>query len=429
MKTKPKQKHALPRCAVNRSFSVFVQLGCLLLATTLAHAQTFTVLHAFTGKGDGKGPEARLVQGSDGALYGTADGGSFDMGSIFKLDRSGNETVVRSYWGGDGFAPGDSTSDQEGIIYGVTAYGGTPEGGGWDYGSGTVFKLDKTGKYTILHRFNGESEGAGPEGPLLQGTKGNLYGITSFGGDLRCGSYFQGCGVIFKLDTTGKESVLFTFEASDGIEYPGPVIQDNANNLYGTAAPINQAGLIFKVDSSGKVTVLYTFPEGGADGYGPIGPLVRDAGGNLYGVATSGGEYDCGLVFKLDPAGKETVLHQFDEQAGDGCWPGAGLMRDTAGNFYGTTIQGGSGGYGTVFKLDPSGNETILHSFAGGGGGAYPLAVLFLDTAGNFYGTASAGGDTSCNRRAYVPGCGIVFKLTRSSKLPFPPVQPLATSP
>jgi uncharacterized repeat protein (TIGR03803 family) len=411
MKTKPVQKHASARWAMSRSLSVFVQLACLLLLITMAQAQTYTVLHTFIGKGDGEAPEARLVQGSDGALYGTTyGGGSFDMGAIFKLDLSGRETVLRSYWGGDGLAPGDSILDREGVLYGVTWDGGTPEGGGWGYGSGTVFKLDKTGKYTILHRFNGKPDGGGPEGPLIQGAKGNLYGITNFGGDLTCGSYLQGCGVIFKLDTTGKETVVHTFKTSDGLEYPGPVIRDNAGNFYGAAQPINQAGLVFKLDSSGKVTALHNF-TGGADGYGPIGPLLSDAAGNLYGVAAWGGEYSCGLVFKLDPTGKETVLHQFQGPPGDGCGPRP-MIRDRAGNFYGTTEEGGSGGgYGTVFKVQPSGNETVLYSFAGGSNGALPW-TLFLDKADVFYGTTAAGGNTSCYARDYVPGCGVVFKLT-----------------
>jgi uncharacterized repeat protein (TIGR03803 family) len=344
MKTKPAQQHVLPKWAVNRSLSVSIQFACLLFVITLAHAQTYTVLHTFTGKGDGKGPEARLVQGADGALYGTTDGGgAFDMGTIFKLDSSGNEIVLRSYWRGDGFAPGDSISDREGVIYGLTGEGGRPEGGGWDYGGGTIFKLDNTGNYAILGRFNGKSEGAGPEGPLLRDAEGNLYGITISGGDLSCGSCYQGCGVVFKLDTTGKETVIHTFNTSDGLEYPGPVIRDGAGNFYGTAIPINQAGLIFKLDSSGKVTILHDF-TGGADGYAPIGPLLLDAAGNLYGVTAWGGEYSCGLVFKLDSAGKQTVLHDFYEQDSDGCGPEAGLIWDAAGIFYGTTSQGGSGG-------------------------------------------------------------------------------------
>ncbi len=416
MKTKPEKKQTLPRWVANRFLRLFIQLACLLLAVTPIHGQTFTVVHTFVGKGDGKGPDARVILGWDGALYGATDGGgSFDMGSIFKLDRNGHETVVHSYWGGDGIGPGDSTPAREGVLYSVTAYGGTPEGGGWDYGSGTVFTLDKTGKYSIFHRFNGKSEGGGPEGPLLQGANGNLYGITNFGGDLKCGSYYQGCGVIFKLDAMGNETVIHTFKLSDGLEYPGPVIRDNAGNFYGTAAPINHAGLIFKLDLSGKVTVLYTF-TGGSDGYYPVGPLLRDAAGNLYGVTAWGGEYSCGTVFKLDPTGNETVLHQFEGQvygqSDDGCGPEAGLIRDTAGNFYGTTTVGGSGGSGTVFKVDPGGKETVLYSFAGGSGGASPGTVLLLDASGSFYGTTSAGGDTSCDQRDYVPGCGIVFKLT-----------------
>lgn len=411
MKTKPAEKHELPRWAVNRSLSVFVQLACLLLLITLAQAQTYTVLHTFIGKGDGEAPEARLVQGSDGTLYGTTTGGgSFDMGAIFKLDLSGRETVLRSYWGGDGSVPGDSILDREGVLYGVTQYGGTPEGGEWGHGSGTVFKLDTTGKYTILHRFSGKSDGAAPQGPLIRGAKGNLYGVANWGGDLTCGSDLQGCGVIFKLDTTGKETLVHSFNTSDALEYPGPVIRDNAGNFYGAANPINQSGLIFKLDSSGRVTVLHNF-TGGADGYAPIGPLLRDAAGNLYGAATWGGEYSCGLVFKLDPTGKETVLHQFHGQPSDGCGPRP-MIRDAAGNFYGTTEEGGSrGGYGTVFKVQPSGNETVLYSFVGGSNGALPW-TLFLDKAGNFYGITAAGGDTSCYERDYIPGCGVVFKLT-----------------
>jgi uncharacterized repeat protein (TIGR03803 family) len=158
--------------------------------------------------------------------------------------------------------------------------------------------------------------------------------------------------------------------------------------------------------------VLYTF-QGSSDGGGPYAGLVRDAAGNLYGTAISSGAFGWGVAFKVDPSGTETVLHNFGDGSTDGRTPYAGLVRDKAGNLYGTTYEGGGigcvDGCGTVFKLDTTGTETLLHSFAGGTtDGCYPYAGLLLDKAGNLYGTTQACGAS---------GYGTVFKVSKSGKL------------
>lgn len=180
----------------------------------------------------------------------------------------------------------------------------------------------------------------------------------------------------------------------------------NAGGLYGF-------GTVFKVTTSGKETVLYSF-AGGADGGMPEGKLVRDSKGNLYGTTFSGGASigmpgcteGCGTVFQLTPLGVETVLHSF-AGGNDGAFPSTGVIRDAAGNLYGTTPYGGGSGFGTVFQMTSAGAEKVLYSFSGGLDGGNPDAGLVQDEKENLYGTTYAGGDFACSG-----GCGIVFKLT-----------------
>jgi uncharacterized repeat protein (TIGR03803 family) len=229
-----------------------------------------------------------------------------------------------------------------------------------------VFKLDKTGKFSVMFRFpSGGAKGVAPLGPLARDAAGNLYGTTYMGGR-------GGGGVVFKINKTGQETVLFNFARfADGIEPFGSLVLDAAGNLYGNtafggnsgAACGNGCGVVFKLDTAGKETVLYRF-SGGADGFFPRG-VIRDPAGNLYGNTTYGGgacdRYGdtCGVVFKLDPAGKEIVLHTFTT-GNDGGYPVADLTRDAKGNLYGTTTEGGeigspdcNAGCGVVFKIAP----------------------------------------------------------------------------
>ena len=273
-------------------------------------------------------------------------------------------------------------------------------------------QLDSTGKETVLYSFTGKADGAFPYAVLTRDAAGNLYGTTQNGDLARCGSGIGCGGVVFKLDTTGKETVLhrFTGKSGDGANPDAGVIRDAAGNLYGTTyygGDLNcgftgGCGTVFKLDTTGKETVLYTFTDA-ADGAQPFAGVIRDAAGNLYGTTQTGGTSGNGTVFKLNSAGKETVLYIFTGAA-DGAQPFAGVIRDAAGSLYGTTQHGGAFGLGTVFKLYPTGKETVLYSFSGGADGSTPAAALVRDAAGNLYGTTVLGGDPTC-------GCGTVFRI------------------
>ena len=398
-----------------------LQLSFCLFAIQSAQAQTFTALYTFRGKGDGEYPAGGVLRDRAGHLYGvTYAGGSFNYGTVFEIDPGGKDTVLHSFWSGDGAQPEASlVRDSQGNLYGTTYNGGALEGGKCIHGCGTVFKLDSAGKLTVLYAFSGGSDGGNPTAGLLLGPNGDLYGTTTAGGNLSChdGTYV-GCGVVFKLDANGKQTVLHTFARTDGEDPSGGLIRDKAGNLYGVTAYGGSAvwGTVFKLDPTGKETVLYSF-TGKTDGGLPEGTLVQDAAGNLYGVAAVDGDPHCrcGLVFKVDQTGKETVLYTFLGGT-DGSEPFEGVIRDSAGNLYGTTSFGGSSGCdglscGTVFKLDTSGNETVLYTFTGGSDGAVPSAGLLMDKSGNLYGAAGYGGDLSCGWNPY-GGCGVVFKLT-----------------
>jgi uncharacterized repeat protein (TIGR03803 family) len=322
--------------------------------------------------------------------------------------------VLHSFTGKtDGAHPalGSVLRDAAGNVYGTTVAGGSsacPNGG-----CGVVFKLAPTGKETVLHSFTGRADGANPLAGLTRDGAGNLYGATFAGGSTVCAG---GCGVVFKLAPTGTETVLHRFTGGvDGAKPLAGLVRDNAGNLYGTTSGGGafHRGVVFKLDTSGKETVLHKF-AGGADGSAPGagGGLVRDNAGNLYGTTDGAGGSTvcaggCGVVFKLAPTGTETVLHRFRGGA-DGAHPAAGLVRDSAGNLYGiTTLGGGVGcggqGCGIVFKLAPTGTETVLHRFTAGKDGAGPDGGLVRDSAGNLYGTAQDGGAFRL---------GEIFKLT-----------------
>jgi uncharacterized repeat protein (TIGR03803 family) len=362
-----------------------------------------TVLHRFSGT-DGRFPSGGLVRDAAGNLYGTtSSGGAFGWGSVFKLDTTGKETVLYSFTGGtDGSEPSAGLiRDAAGNLYGTTVSGGTSP-----FPYGVVFKLDPSGKETVLYTFTGGADGGFPSG-LIRDAAGNLYGTAGGGGSPACGAE-NGCGVVFKVDTTGKETVLYSFDGSDGAYPFQDLTRDAAGNLYGTTLSVAGGGLnygvVFKLDTAGKETVLHSFRGYPADGafsvYGTGRGLVRDAAGNLYGTTDSGGAFNDGLVFRVNTTGKETVLYSFTGGL-DGGNPSVGLVRDAAGNLYGTAVTGGADdcgddGCGVVFKLDPTGRETVLHSFAPG---AVPNGSLVRDSRGNLYGTSRG------------PGCGFIFKV------------------
>jgi uncharacterized repeat protein (TIGR03803 family) len=321
------------------------------------------VLYTFGGQG-GKYPVAGLIPDGKGGLYGTAPkGGAFHQGTVFKLTTAGNFKVLRSFSGADGqFPQAGLIRDKAGNLYGTTSNGGA-------FNVGTVFKLDTAGTESVLYSFAGGADGANPMGGLVRDDGGNLYGTTYQGGDFTCNPPY-GCGTVFRLDRHGKYTVWHTFTGPpDGAFSVASLLRDTTGNLgllYGTTYqggdftcnPPYGCGTVFRLDRWGGYTVLHAF-SGVGDGQYPTAGLIRDSAGNLYGTTIAGdasGTCDpprgCGTAFMLDAAGKETVLHNFAASP-EGKYPAGGLIRDAAGNLYGTTTQGGNSDYGTVFKIAP----------------------------------------------------------------------------
>jgi len=341
---------------------------------------------------------ASLDATTTAALYGTAsDGGTYGYGVVYKVDQSGKGTVLYSFTGNeDGASPVSGVVfDSAGNLYGTTLNGGYHPS---PVGFGVVFMLDTNNKETVLRTFTGP-DGAYPYAGVIL-SAGNLYGTTGGGGT-------HSLGVVFKLYANGKES-SDSFAGTNGAFPQSGLTRDSSGNLYGTAqsggAPNAGAGVVYKVDPAGKKTVLYAF-TGGADGNRPIAGVIVDSAGNLYGTTASGGVYGQGVVYRLDPTGQETVLYSFTGGA-DGDGPVGGVIVDSAGNFYGTTSVGGRG-HGVVYKLDATGKETVLHTFTGGTDGSSPFSGVIRDSAGNLFGTTLYGGDH---------GFGVVFKVAPTGK-------------
>lgn len=381
-------------------------------------AQTLTILYRFMDSPDGAGPNTGPIQDKQGNLYSTTyAGGAKGWGTVYKIDPNGKETVLHSFVGGlDGTSSTSGlVADPKGNLYGTTYQGGSSNCFN-GYGCGVVYKLSHTKhgwKETIVYVFAGGADGAYPAyGTLARDAAGDFYGTTLYGGN---DNWPNGTGVVYKLSHTfsgWKQQVLYAFgtnSQTDGASPYGGVILDAAGNVYGTTyyGGSSGAGTVFKIDPAGSETVLYNF--NGTDGGGPFTALVRDKSGNLYGTTAYGGDPTCfcGTVFKIDANGTETVLHVFTGYPFDGDGPGL-LVQDGAGNLYGTAGGGNSSncldnnqpsGCGVIFEVTTKGKETILHNFTGGGGDGEGPAGLNLNR-GSFYGAAGF-------------GAGLVFKFTR----------------
>jgi len=350
-----------------------------------------TVLYGFPGAADGAYPSASLTRDSAGNLYGTAGGGTSGWGVVYRVDSSGRQNVLYTFSGGaDGSTPiAGVIRDSAGTLYGTTLFGGASS---W----GVVYKVSPSGKETVLHTFTGSADGGYPRAGLIHDSAGSLYGTTSTGGAF-------GNGVVFKLSAAGQETVLYNFTGGlDGGDPIAGVIQDTASNLYGTApyGGSSGQGVVYKLSAAGQETVLHSFT--GTDGANPYGGVIQDSAGNLYGTTYFGGASNYGVVYKVSTAGQQTVLYSFTGGA-DGGQPYAGVILGANGSFYGTTSAGGASGHGVVYKLSPSGQETVLYSFTGGADGALPYAGLIQDPAGALYGTTGYGGSENA---------GVIFKLT-----------------
>jgi uncharacterized repeat protein (TIGR03803 family) len=407
-------------------WSIGALLLILLGTATALHAQSaaqsdkpqagsYSLLYSFRCSPDGETPGGGLLMDPSGNLYGTTEyGGESGLGRgiVFKVTPNGTESVLHTFAGppSDGEYPVASlTLDAAGNLYGTTPFGGESSE------AGVVFKLTSTGTESIVYNFcpqSGCTDGNEPFAGVTRDSAGNLYGTTLLGGA-------SGVGTVFKLTPDGTESVVHSFVYSDRDgSYPASnLTRDSSGNLYGTAEDggSSSRGTVFKVTASGRESVLYSFKGAPSDGESPGGGgLLRDTAGNFYGATGSGGpngnSYNRGLgvLFELTPGGAERVLLNFSGLGG--AFPDNALARDEAGNLYGTALNGGSGAgcggdhCGVLFELTPAGRETVLHNFTldSSTDGANPNGVV-RDGAGNLYGTLENGG-------AY--GCGAVFKYT-----------------
>jgi uncharacterized repeat protein (TIGR03803 family) len=292
-------------------------------------------------------------------------------------------------------------ADSAGNLYGTTQYGG--KAGGF----GTIFKLDTSGNETVLYSFSGTPDGEDPYAGLAADGAGNLYGSTLYGGTN------GGFGTLFRLSKTGKLNILHSFASDpDGADPYGTLVGDREGNGYGTTrfgGAGGGYGTVFRLGPNGKLTLVHSF-SGTPDGEDPEAGLIIDAAGNLYGTTVYGGNAGgFGTVFKVNHnTGALTLLHSFAGTP-DGENPYAGLAVDSTGNGYGTTKYGGTeGGYGTVFKIDRTGKFSLLHSFAGNPDGVNPLGAVTVDQQGNVYGTTYYGGTY---------GYGTVFKIDTAGDL------------
>lgn len=306
----------------------------------------------------------------------------------------------------DGGEPGPLTVDRGGNLYGTTS------GGGSHYSYGTIFKLDPGGAETILYNFTGHLDGSTPQGSIFRDSAGVMYVTASSASALRVGA-------VLKIDSAGKATVLKIFGRKG--QPAGPVagfVADQQGNLYSTASGgsiivLRNKGSVFEVRKDGSVKVIHNF-SGAPDGDMPLAPLIRDAAGNLYGTTCGGGSKNAGLVFKLDARFRETSLYNFMGGA-DGAGPEAPVIMDKEGNLYGTANTSGDPTCqcGTVFRLGKAGKLTVLHTFTGSPDGARPQGSLVLDADGNLYGTTNEGGIKSA---CFGTGCGVVFEVDSKGK-------------
>lgn len=394
----------MKRQTVLSIFTLSIFTLALMFAALAATAQTAVPLYTYPETDNGSTGitwPVLFTQGPDGELYSTIEtNGTYNTGTVYKISTEGKYTPLYNFCaeGGDclvtgGYPHGGVTLGTDGNLYGTTANGGTED-------AGTVFKLTDAGALTTLWDFTAgtTSQHLDDEGDpiyaVTQGTDGNFYGVDN-------GVYAGTYGVFFKVTPKGKLTA-YPFDYTDGYE-PNLPTQGTDGNFYGTAqfggGAACECGVVYKATTGGKITVLHVFTgyisATSYDGNRPIGVLVQDNAGNLWGTTYEGGEYNEGTIFKISTSGKDYTLvysFQFAEPKLLGDYPVAGLTLGTDGNLYGVTAYGGKNNYGTTFQVTPAGDVTFLYSFcsvAGCTDGLVPETPVVQHTDGKFYGTTS----------------------------------------
>ena len=388
-----------PIVRVLKKFRADAILALYTMAAIPLSAQTFTTLHSFDNS-DGAYPEAGLVQATNGAFYGTTQGGGANgLGTIFNMTPNGTVTALYSFCSQSGCS--DGVYPEAGLIQAANGdFYGTTTNGGTD-GNGTIFKITPSGSLATLYRFSqgGPTDGTVPYAGLVQATNRYLYGTTWIGG-------INGEGAVFKISPSGTLTTLYAFcsqsACADGSHPSAGLVQSTNGTLYGTTTGGGASGMgtVFKITPSGALTTIYSFcsQSGCPDGSMPYGGLTLASNEDLYGTTNAGGAhcapYGCGTVFRITPGGTLTTLYRFCSKTGctDGSAPFSGLIQATDGNFYGTTSLGGANSAGTIFKITPAGSLTELYPFCSQSGcidGKGPYTAL--GSAGSFSCPCSSG--------------------------------------
>jgi uncharacterized repeat protein (TIGR03803 family) len=330
---------------------------------------------------------------------------------------------IYSFEGGtDGYYPNGELTAVDGVLFGTTAWGGGKDG------NGTVFKVNSSGTETVLYRFRGPRDGPGGAIPAtgLTWLDGALYGTTEFGGT-NCRKV-HGCGTVFKITTSGREQVIYSFRSTDGSN-PGANLTAFGGALYGTTycGGVHDSrtfytcyfggGTVFEVSTTGAEQVLNRFRS--PQGLNP-GTKLMEVSGQLYGATIQGGNNSgcgtpvtsgCGTIFKIGTTGGFTVLSDFGKTTAGNPAGGLTLLN---GALYGTTFKGGSNGYGTVFKITKPAGVKIIYSFKGGTDGIGPQGDM-VALNGELYGTTVTGAGGACHTRyggSRTPGCGAIFEVS-----------------
>ena len=412
------------RALVRAVCSLTPMCALLMMGSSPSQAQTFTVLHTFTGAGDGSVPLGSITLDARGNLYGTASSGGHNAngcvsfgspgcGTVFKLTRRSSgwifSPLYQFHGNSDGANPYSGVAiGPDGSLYGTTLFGG--------FGQGTVYNLrppartmgNAFGSWSekLVHTFSGGQDGSYPAfGTVVFDPSGSMYGTAELGGYECVDGGF--CGTVFKLTRSGDHwtGTYFQFMGNYGGGNPlSGVVLDAAGNLYGTTDIGNYDPLDYQLTPNGSgwtETVLYDLGPFSD----PRGGVILDGAGGLYGTDVFG------MVYQLSPSGGSwhySLLYNFSGSSG----PWSGVVRDASGNLYGTTCGDGTHGQGSVFKLTRWGDswiETDVYDFTGGSDGACPIGGIARDSTGNLFGTTMGGGGGSGCGAA---GCGVVWEIT-----------------